>query len=136
MIEDAATLSELYGELDYPCTVEAMRIRLSHVIQDSAHHVIVATNEQGDVVGCVHLGILKSLDDNLSGQILGLIVTQSVRGSGVGRMLMAAAERWAKEHGCCKVILRSGQKRSGAHAFYERIGYINTKTQYVFKKIL
>jgi GNAT superfamily N-acetyltransferase len=49
---------------------------------------------------------------------------------------MAHAEKWALEHGCRIVHLRTNLKRAGAHAFYERLGYEHFKTQKAFRKIL
>ncbi len=49
---------------------------------------------------------------------------------------MEQAERWAKEKGCQAVYVRSNVVREGAHAFYERIGYVNIKLSKVFRKAL
>ncbi|MBP9913105.1 MAG: GNAT family N-acetyltransferase [Opitutaceae bacterium] len=133
---DAAVLAGLYGALDYPSTVAEMQIRLGRVVTNENHGVLVAADMAGAVVGCVHIGRLMSLDADLSGQILGLVVAERVRRQGVGRALMAAAEVWARERKCTKVILRSSVRRTEAHAFYERIGYTNLKTQYAFGKDL
>ncbi len=113
-----------------------MQIRLGRVVTNENHGVLVAADMAGAVVGCVHIGRLMSLDADLSGQILGLVVAERVRRQGVGRALMAAAEVWARERKCTKVILRSSVRRTEAHAFYERIGYTNLKTQYAFGKDL
>ena len=52
-----------------------------------------------------------------------LVVSENVRGMGVGAMLVAELERWAKESGAARVSLTSGLAREGAHRFYERLGY-------------
>jgi GNAT superfamily N-acetyltransferase len=69
-------------------------------------------------------------------EIGGLVVDESYRRRGVGRLLMEQAERWAREKGCGAICLRSNVVRKDAHAFYERIGYSNVKTSRVFHKIL
>jgi ribosomal protein S18 acetylase RimI-like enzyme len=50
-----------------------------------------------------------------------LSVDGSARRLGVGRLLMAEAERWAAEHGCAHVSLVTGNADS--QAFYRRLGY-------------
>ncbi|WP_245909510.1 GNAT family N-acetyltransferase [Sphaerotilus hippei] len=46
------------------------------------------------------------------------------RGQGVGRALMNQATERARAAGACKLALSSGQKRSGAHAFYDRLSHV------------
>lgn len=55
---------------------------------------------------------------------------------GAGRLLLEAAESWAKEIGAAGVRLSSGASRSGAHEFYRRMGYDSEKLQIRFMKLL
>jgi len=48
-----------------------------------------------------------------------LVVTPDARGSGIGRVLMAAAEHWARSVPCAYLALAS--RRAGP--FYEALGY-------------
>ena len=66
----------------------------------------------------------------------GLVVDREYRKQGIGRRLLVRAEEWAAQHGCSVVRLTSNVKRIDAHAFYERVGYTNLKTQYSFAKSL
>jgi GNAT superfamily N-acetyltransferase len=111
-------------------------VRLQRVLADENHRVLMATDSAGEVIGGVHIQRLMSLDADLSGQILGLVVAEKARRHGVGRALMTAAEDWARGRKCTKVILRSNVKRVDAHAFYEGIGYSNAKTQFAFRKLI
>ena len=63
-------------------------------------------------------------------------MTASNRKRGIGRTLLAHAEAWAAQHGHSVVRLWSSSTRREAHAFYERVGYTNIKTQYTFVKTL
>ena len=58
------------------------------------------------------------------------------RSGGVGKDLLEAAERWAREHGCRTMTVRSRITRERAHRFYEREGYRRVKTSHVFGKPL
>ena len=51
-------------------------------------------------------------------------------------MLMEHVEEWAKTQGCFIIRLSSSSTRTGAHRFYEQLGYENIKTQYSFIKAL
>lgn len=68
--------------------------------------------------------------------ILGLAVAQSDRRKGLGRKLMAEAERWAKDNGIHIMRLNSGVDRTHAHSFYRAIGYNEDKQQLRFTKQL
>ena len=64
------------------------------------------------------------------------MVDAGARRQGVGRALMSRVEAWAHTHGYSEVRLRSGLPRTGAHAFYQSIGYELTKTSHMFRKTL
>ena len=52
-----------------------------------------------------------------------LVVAAEAEGRGVGRALMAHAERWGREHGCHELVLDVFANNLSAIAFYERIGF-------------
>lgn len=52
-----------------------------------------------------------------------VIVAPGHRGSGLGRMLMAAVERAAFDRGATSVILQTGDRQPDAVAMYEKLGY-------------
>ena len=66
--------------------------------------------------------------------IQGLAVQKELQNKGVGTKLLAYVEDYAKEKGISSIILCSGFKRTGAHAFYEHNGY--AKDSYCFDKAL
>jgi GNAT superfamily N-acetyltransferase len=57
-------------------------------------------------------------------------VDERVRGSGVGRVIVQAAEHWARERGCRRMVVTTALRRVDAHAFYERIGFTHTGRRY------
>jgi GNAT superfamily N-acetyltransferase len=52
-----------------------------------------------------------------------VIVDENCRNGGIGRALMGEALARAERAGCYKVQLLSRKNRSGAHAFYARLGF-------------
>ncbi|MGY4827063.1 GNAT family N-acetyltransferase [Sphaerotilaceae bacterium SBD11-9] len=50
-------------------------------------------------------------------------VHPEAQGQGIGRALMQHAMGLAREAGCYKLALSSNQRRTEAHAFYERLGF-------------
>ena len=65
-----------------------------------------------------------------------LVVDHAARGSGVGKIMMAAVETWAKDRGFTSVALASNVARTEAHTFYEAIGYQRAATSHLFRKTL
>lgn len=52
-----------------------------------------------------------------------LIATQAARGTGAGKALLRALERWATEQGCVLIELCCRLVRAHANEFYARQGY-------------
>ena len=91
---------------------------------------MVAT-DGGEVVGLATVHLRHALNHAAPlAQLSLLVVDERVRGRGVGRALVAAAEAWAREQGCHRMIVTTALQRSDAHAFYERIGYAHTGRRY------
>jgi GNAT superfamily N-acetyltransferase len=59
-----------------------------------------------------------------------LIVADRVRGTGIGRALLAEAERRAHERGCHLLTLESGHARTRAHAVYLAAGMADSGKQF------
>jgi GNAT superfamily N-acetyltransferase len=133
--EDAAAVATLTTELGYPAAEDAIRHRIDLIKDRPDARLFVAA--QGDsVVGWLHVQSICSLENDPRAEIWGLVVGEGARGAGVGRRLIETAEEWAVRRGLRVMSLRSNQLRTGAHGFYEHLGYRVTKTQSAFRKIL
>jgi len=135
LASDAAAMADLTGQLGYDVDVRAVTRRLSRILARADRRVFAAESG-GRVVGCLLAELVESLDSDPAVAIGGLVVDAQHRGTGIGRALMQHAEAWAREQGCSMVRLRSSATRRAAHRFYERLGYVNVKTQYTFARLL
>lgn len=89
----------------------------------------------GYVVGFASLHILPQLHHaGLVGEILELIVQESLRGRGIGAQLVLQLEQEAKKRGCVSVEVTAKKSRVEAQRFYEHMGF--TRTHGTFTKIL
>ena len=134
--EDAAAIAALAGQLGYPSTQEQVEKRLVRILTDSAHVLFVAESSGGRIGGWLQVFGYHVVESDARAEVAGLVVDETQRGSGIGRLLMQHAENWAREKGYAAVALRSNIIRHEAHAFYQRIGYTIPKTQHVFRKEL
>jgi len=135
MLDDAEAIARLSVQLGYPATTEETARRLPELMRQTGHAVYLA-EAGGKLIGWVHVFVNYSLVADKPAEVAGLVVDESHRGLGVGRMFMELVERWALEQGCRSVRLRSNVLRSRAHVFYERLGYRVIKSQKAFCKEL
>lgn len=135
-LSDANALAHLSAQLGYAVPADEMQRRLTHISNDPKHAVLVACLESGEVVGWIDVGIVFHLQSGAYCEIGGLVVSDAVRGKGIGRELVVAAEQWATARGLKKVLVRSNAIRADAHRFYLRENYTMVKTSAVFEKKL
>lgn len=132
---DAGDVATLTVQLGYELSATDAAARLSRILSHSDHRFWVA-DVRDDVVGWVHAVVTEYIDTEPFMVVAGLVVDRQHRRHGVGEALMGQVEAWARECGCAVVRLSSSDMRVDAHRFYERLGYVNIKTQYSFLKAL
>ena len=77
------------------------------------------------IVGCAQITFIPGLSHRglMRGQIESVRVSSTLRGQGVGRRYIAWAIDRCRERGCGVVQLTSSASRTGAHKFYEDLGF-------------
>ena len=133
---DCPAIASLTEQLGYPSSSEATCERLKHILVSERDTVFLAHLPDKWVIGWIHAYLTTILETDPYAEIGGLIVDESCRREGIGRLLIEQAERWAAERGCRAVSVRSNVVREGAHSFYPNVGYRMVKTQTTFRKDL
>ena len=133
--DDAAAIALLAGQLGYPATREEIERRLRGLDSREVQTVLVA-EAQGRAIGWAHVAVEGHVETDIRAELRALVVEEKQRSGGVGRLLLEAAENWAREQGCGEIGLRSNVLRERAHPFYLRHGYEHYKTQKTFRKKL
>jgi GNAT superfamily N-acetyltransferase len=131
---DAPRLADLSGQLGYPATAAQLRDRLRWISPASQNAVFVAEAKEAGVIGWLHVSKQALLESEIRAEVNGLVVADEHRSLGAGAQLIAAAEEWARKHGCKYMSVRSNVIRERAHKFYERNGYEHYKKQKSFRK--
>jgi ribosomal protein S18 acetylase RimI-like enzyme len=120
---DAAALAQLISELGYETTKSEMQMRLERIAIDERYRTFVAVHG-GKVCGMI--GTLTSLSyehNDPGGRVLALVTLTTMRGHGIGRALIATAEKDFAQRGIRRVALNTRLTRDDAHKFYESVGY-------------
>ena len=122
-INDAAALAQLMCELGYETTKSEMQMRMEHIGTDERYRTFVAVRD-GKVCGMI--GTLASLSyehNDPGGRIVALVTLKTMRRHGIGRALIAVAEKDFAQRGISRVALNTRLTRDDAHKFYESLGY-------------
>lgn len=127
---DSAELATLLIELGYPSDPNAIYRRLQTLLPRSDCRVSVAAIE-GALGGFGMVHIYPAIHADAPGALIAaLVVRESLRGKGIGRSLVADLEGYARERGCDRIMVTTANYRSGAHRFYECLGYDFTGRRY------
>ena len=132
--EDAAAVAALSDQLGYPVAAEAIAARLERLLGRDDQLVLAAVAADGELAGWIHAAEQDLVEAERRCEILGLVVDGRRRRGGIGRGLVAEAERWAAGRGLRQMSVRSNVAREESHPFYEAQGYGRVKTQQVYRK--
>jgi GNAT superfamily N-acetyltransferase len=133
---DLERMAELAGQLGYACGKERIHNRLQQMQNPQQHAVFVAETRKGEIVGWIGTQIFRSVELDPFAEISGLIVDEKSRSCGIGKLLVAVAEDWARTVGSEILCVRSNVIRERAHRFYTNNGFEEIKIQKIFSKTL
>lgn len=136
IVEDAAAVAGLSGQLGYAVPAAVVAARLARLVERSDQVLLAALDERGNVAGWIHGAEQHLVEAERRCEILGLVVDRQRRRGGVGRRLVAEVEAWAAQRGLTEMSVRSNVTRLESHPFYEGQGYRRVKTQQVYRKRL
>jgi predicted GNAT family N-acyltransferase len=90
--------------------------------------------DNGAVVATTYLNVIPNITRSASpyAVIENVVVEETVRGTGLGRQIMASTLRAAWDAGCYKAMLLTGSRQAATHAFYQACGFSpDAKTAYL-----
>ena len=122
-LNDAADLATLMRELGYETQPPEMEKRLESILTNPSYKTFVAIMD-GRVCGMIGTVTYPSYEHNDPGaRILALVTLNAARRRGIGRALVAAAEKDLSQRAIRRVALNTQLTRDDAHKFYESLGY-------------
>ncbi|HEV7603904.1 MAG: hypothetical protein QOI37_1302 [Chloroflexota bacterium] len=131
---DAEAIAAMFTDEGYPAGPSDIVARLGRFASPEAR-VIVAEHD-GALLGFIAIHALPRFEhDDWIVRVLALVVDAGARERGVGRSLMAEAERIGREVGAAFIELTAGHHRPEARQLYESLGYDASVTAYLRKKL-
>ncbi len=126
LIELMAQLRPNEPEAEDPSGVEAYARVLARMTAQG-QRVLVAEDD-GRIAGALVLAIVENITRKGTPYAIieNVVVDEAARGIGHGEALIEQAVEEARQAGCYKVSLTSNKRRSEAHRFYERLGFVQT----------
>ena len=125
-LADAPALAAVMCEPGYETTSAEVGQRLKSITSDMRLRTFVAEarNKLCGMIGT--LTHVSHEHNDSSGKIIALVVSKQQRRSGVGRALVAAAEKDFARRSVTRITLTTRFEREDAHRFYEALGYVRT----------
>ena len=120
---DIEALADLMTQLGYETRASEMKMRMETILANKNYATLVAVSE-GKVCGMIGTYTCYTYEHNSpSARILALVVSDKMRGRGIGRALIAAAEKDLAQKNIRRVAVNTHFERTRAHEFYEKLGY-------------
>jgi GNAT superfamily N-acetyltransferase len=132
---DYSGLLPLLEQLGYPNTMEVVE-RYCTSRQDWPTHIILVAVAHNRLVGLMELAIMSYLHSGVHGEIISIVVDEQHRGKGLGKALLLYADDWFRARGIGDVCVRSRSSRTQAHQFYQKHGFVLSKTSHFFRMSL
>lgn len=122
-LRDAAVVADLLDDLGYPCSPDDAADRIAQ-LEDHPGHQLLLLELGGRCCGLLALDLIYSLPlGRTSCRISALVVADHCRGRGMGRWLVAEAERRARQAGATRIEVSSAGHRKDAHKLYRECGF-------------
>ncbi|QQK06927.1 GNAT family N-acetyltransferase [Miniphocaeibacter halophilus] len=135
-LDDSEAIYQLNkNEMKYDYPLEETVENLKKISENKLDKIFVAEVDEY-VIGYVHASNYQCIYSKPMKNILGIAVSKKFQKIGIGRDLLEAVEKWARDEKVSCVRLASGEEREDSHKFYLKCGYKKIKDQKNFRKNL
>ncbi len=130
---DAGRLAALLTDEGYPAGETDLAARIERFTTPDSH--VLVAEASGEVIGFIAFHLIPRFEtDDRFARIVALVVDPGVRERGIGKRLMADAERVAAGDGAAFLEVTSGHHRPEARKLFESLGYDAGLAAYLRKR--
>jgi GNAT superfamily N-acetyltransferase len=127
--EDAEQIVDLIADLGHAMTAQGVREHIETLERGDCPQIVAARGDR--LLGLCGLHVMMAIHRPLPiGRITILEVAPDIRGQGIGRALVEAAEERLREAGCGLVEVTSNERLAEAHGFYRHLGFEHTSKRF------
>lgn len=108
-------------------------LAFKRILDTPGLHVFVL-EAGGNIVATTYLNVIPNLTRSAApyAVIENVVVDEDLRGTGLGKRIMADTLQAAWDAGCYKAMLQTGSRNPATHAFYKACGFsADAKTAYL-----
>jgi ribosomal protein S18 acetylase RimI-like enzyme len=116
--EDESSVVELWHHCDLVASYNDPAADFRFARAGACSDVLVGEDETGRISGSVMVG-----HDGHRGWFYYVACAPDLRGSGIGRQMVQAAEEWLRQRGVVKVQLLVRETNTKVVSFYEHLGF-------------
>jgi GNAT superfamily N-acetyltransferase len=130
---DGERLAALLTDEGYPAGETDLAARIERFSTPDSH--VLVAEASGEVIGFIAFHLIPRFEtDERFARIVALVVDPGVRERGIGRRLMADAERVARDGGAAFLEVTAGHHRPEARKLFESLGYDAGLAAYLRKR--
>lgn len=132
--EDTQAICDLLKQMGYSQPLILIQEKFE-ILHNDPKAVTLIAEEDDQIFGFLSLYFIPQIA--LQGdfaKVCYLCVDENIRSKGIGHLLLQQAEQLARQRGCDRMELHSGEQRTLAHQFYLREGYVDAP-KYFRKKL-
>jgi ribosomal protein S18 acetylase RimI-like enzyme len=135
-VEAVAILFDEYRQFyEQSANLPLARSFIRKRIENNESEILLAVNEQGNVIGfCQLYPTFCSIDAKPIYTLYDLYVSSISRRSGAATLLLKAAEGLAVTTGKSRMELTTAKTNASAQALYESLGWVQDKVFYAYNK--
>lgn len=130
-ITDWRRISDLLGELGYPNTESFIQNKIARLLSHPDEDLLVYESD-GKVVALISMHYIPqiALEGDFA-RISYFVVEDAVRDQGIGRKIEARITELARERKCDRIEVHCHSRRTNAHRFYQRQGYVESPKYFI-----
>lgn len=132
-LNQANQISLLSAQLGYKIDAIKTLNQIEKIIASRDNCIFIAVQNQA-ILGWIHAFYTIRIETVPFVEIAGLIVHENYRKQKIGYHLIEAVKEWTLPYNCAQISVRCNEIRTESHRFYENLGFILKKKQFIFER--
>jgi ribosomal protein S18 acetylase RimI-like enzyme len=131
VLADAPRIKTLLAQLGYP-DLEMKAVEEKIISYQKENYRLFVTEVDNQVVAFISLHWFELMHwKDKFGRITSFCVDEKCRSLGLGKEIMDYVEKFLFDQGCIKIEVTSNNRRTRAHDFYLKLGYIEDARRFM-----